>query len=368
MFCSPSSQHGFIQIVGPIQQTDLDAITVQSSPLRLSFATRSTPPSLVASYIVEASPSDNTCTYKGKKYPLLDIQLTTAAHHGFMLPGMTQESWGELVLTFGAAGSMGLVLVFPLYTSTSPTRSEYLTALHAMDPSHPDSVRPPTLETLFRTIDTEKQVAFGYTTCYETIAENQPTTNSLYVSVFPHGIQLLPADTETLKTSLRAYRIPVSLRGPDPTLRTYTLNQRGQKQVSTTSDDGELYTSAVSSCSAEFKTIEFCALPPTLVSLTGSKTVCGAPAADPSKPANYKCVPMEQLRDAKGQYIKLGSKTLESILAEQQQVQASAGIAKQSGDQAQANTEVILEIAGTAIILLIGGVGCYMAWKATQDE
>jgi hypothetical protein len=77
---------------------------------------------------------------------------------------------------------------------------------------------------------------------------------------------------------------------------------------------------------------------------------------------------MEQLRDAKGQYIKLGSKTLESILAEQQQVQASAGIAKQAGDQSQANTEVIIEIAGTAIVLLIGGVGCYMAWKATQDE
>ena len=361
MFCSPSSHHGFLQIVGPIQKTDLDAITVQSSPLRLSFAARTTPPSLVAPYIVESSPSDHTCTYKGRKYPLLDIQLTTAVHQGFVLPGMTEEAWGELVLTFGAPDAVGLVLVFPLYTSTAPARAEYLASMDA-DPSHPDSTNPPSLATLF-----QDATALAYQACYETMEGNTPATHSLYVSVFPNGIRLLPVDTEHLKQGLRPYRVPVSLRGPDPTLRTYTL-QDGQKKVKTVSAEGELYVSPLSSCSPEFKsTMEFCAVSPALV-MDGRQKLAAAcaPAPDPSKPANYKCVPMEQLRDAKGRYIKLGSKTLESVLADQDAAQTAAGITTQAS--ASQTTELVLEIMGTAAILVIVAGGCYAAWKATQEE
>jgi hypothetical protein len=310
---------------------------------------------------METSPSDNTCTYKGRKYPLIDIQLSTHIHAGFLLPGMNAEAFGELILTFGS-GSFGVVLCLPIYVG-SPYRADYLTSvLHGIDPSHSDSVNPPTLQSLFAPAEHE-QTAFGYVTCYETIGD-APTTHSLYVSVFPHGISVTPADAEALRSRLTPYRVPIPVRGPEPTLHTYTLNQNGQKEVTTTSSHGELYTTPLSSCSTEFRTtIEYCGVSPTLVQ-GGRVMKTSSCASDPSKPSNYKCVPMEQLRDAKGQYIKLGSKTLETILAEQKDVQTEAGITTTPGEEK--TTELVLEIVGTGLVLGAIGMGCYYIWKVTE--
>ena len=173
---------------------------------------------------------------------------------------------------------------------------------------------------------------------------------------------MLPADTENLKTIQGAYRVPVSLRGPDPTLRTYQLTQQGDKRVGTTSTLGELPVSSLSSCSAEFKkTLEFCTVAPML----GEGRMIQKVAVDPSKSSNYKCVPMEQLRDANGQFIKLGSKTLKTVLEEQQKAQTAAEIATVSG--ADKTIELVLEIVGTAGVLAIIGAGCYVWWKATEE-
>jgi len=64
MYCPPDVNTGFIQLVGPIQQADLNNITVKSYPLSISFAPRTTVPTLMGNRIDEST--ENTCTYRGK--------------------------------------------------------------------------------------------------------------------------------------------------------------------------------------------------------------------------------------------------------------------------------------------------------------
>jgi len=83
MYCPSDVNSGFIKLTGPIQQVDLTSITVKSYPLSISFAPRSTPPSLVGNRLEETT--ENTCTYKGSKFILVDTQLCAVTHSGFVL-------------------------------------------------------------------------------------------------------------------------------------------------------------------------------------------------------------------------------------------------------------------------------------------
>jgi hypothetical protein len=140
MYCPSDVNTGFIEIVGPIQQQDLTSITVKSYPLSISFAPRTTIPTLIGNRIDEST--ENTCTYRGKRFSLVDVQICSNANKGYKLPGMTGKHVAELIMSFSANSSAsdlaelsGILLCVPIFDSGTPSHAEYLEQL--IDPSIP---------------------------------------------------------------------------------------------------------------------------------------------------------------------------------------------------------------------------------------
>jgi|UniRef100_A0A6C0BFA5 hypothetical protein len=134
---------GFIELtVSPVQQ-QLNPITVKNYPLSISFAPRSTPPSLQGNKIIESTDnSTNDCTYRGNKYKLVDIQICSVMNKRFLLPGQGNLPSAELMISFSPKSSStsikqvdGIVLCVPIYDSGTPNHNEYLTQL--IDPNMP---------------------------------------------------------------------------------------------------------------------------------------------------------------------------------------------------------------------------------------
>jgi len=130
MYCPPDVNTGFIQLVGPILQQDLNSITVKSYPLSIAFAPRTTPPTLIGNRIDEST--ENTCTYKGNRFTLVDTQICSVMNKGYQLPGNKNEPQAELIMSFSAnsaASSLsqlsGILLCVPIYAG-EPTHDEYL--------------------------------------------------------------------------------------------------------------------------------------------------------------------------------------------------------------------------------------------------
>jgi hypothetical protein len=140
MFCPSDVNTGFIQLVGPIQQQDLNTITVKSYPLSISFAPRTTIPTLIGNRIDEST--ENTCTYRGQRFSLVDVQITTPTSKGYILPGQTNQPVAELVLSFSAntapndlSGLSGILMCVPIYDSGAPSHGDYINQL--IDPDIP---------------------------------------------------------------------------------------------------------------------------------------------------------------------------------------------------------------------------------------
>jgi hypothetical protein len=140
MYCPSDVNTGFIELVGPIQQLDLNSITVKSYPLSISFAPRTVTPSLIGNRIDEST--ENTCTYRGKRFSLVDVQICSVANKNYKLPGNTDTPVAELILSFSANSSAsdlaelsGILLCVPIYDSGAPSHADYLNQL--IDPSIP---------------------------------------------------------------------------------------------------------------------------------------------------------------------------------------------------------------------------------------
>jgi hypothetical protein len=382
MFCPSGVNSGLIEIVGPIQQTDLQQITVSHAPLSISFAPRSTAPTLSGSRIIESAPTDNSCRYKGKKYVLSDIQVASSMHKGFVLPGMTVEPMAELIISFHSTSATndlndmsGILLCLPIYGSSESSHAEYVTQfLNITDPSDPASVNPPTIQSLFYKDPSDvTQTSFGYKTCFETGHSNSVDTHSIFVIIFPNGIRMPLKYIEQIRSkvggSFSAYKFPVSIRGPEPTVLSYQTTNNGTKRADKFSDDGVPYTSPVSSCSEEFKRIEYFPHPPQLDAsvnnINKNKKLY--------KKTQYKCVPFDQLRDVSGEYVKLGNKSLSTILAEQKEVQD----AQESSSDPKANSNSTLstgelelggEIVGTCVAIAMIGFFVYKMWEWKNQD
>lgn len=140
MFCPSDVNTGFIQLVGPILQQDLNSITVKSYPLSISFAPRTTIPTLVGNRIDEST--ENTCTFRGQRFSLVDVQICSVASQGYTLPGQTDKAVAELILSFSAnsaaqdlSGLSGILMCIPIYDSGAPSHAAYLEQI--IDPSIP---------------------------------------------------------------------------------------------------------------------------------------------------------------------------------------------------------------------------------------
>lgn len=436
MFCPSDVNTGFIQLIGPIQQQDLNTITVKSYPLSISFAPRTTIPSLLGNRIDEST--ENTCTYRGQRFSLVDVQIVAPVSKGYVLPGQSNQHVAELILSFSANNGIkdlsslsGILLCVPIYDSGAPNHADYLNQL--IDPDFPscnythlvgsdytgsdynsipnstltscikaccgdvnclaytyhngtchmknsipslrklgdnsfvtgtvnhnvknpststcvvpncpkpncngkhnikdDKKKPgvPTLETIFYAFDGDvSQTSIAYKTCFETLDNNnQPTSHSLYITVFPNGITLTQAGFQQLLIQLNGnlptYMIPPAIRGGDSTLRSFKYDDEGNKLPTIISQDGIIYSTPISSCTDEFRhRFEFFTLPPRLPTSSSSSSGWNSEQCPYYKTTQYKCMPFNQLTDTAdingGTYVIPGNKTLASILSEKDKV------------------------------------------------
>lgn len=476
MYCPSDVNTGFIQLVGPIQQTDLNSITVKSYPLSISFAPRTTIPSLIGNRIDEST--ENTCTYKGTRFSLVDVQICQVTNKGYTLPGQTSPPVAELILSFSANTAAtdlttlsGILLCVPIFDSGNQSHSDYLNQL--INPSTPacnytnevgaeysgpdyqqipnssltscvqsccgdtnclaytfnlgtchlkntipsiskngntsyvsgtinrnttqtkstscpvpncripnckgqhsnngsksqssSTASVPTLESIFYEWEGDtSQTSFAYKTCFESINNDNPTSRSLYIVVFPNGIHITQAGYQQLllqlNGTLQLYMVPPAIRGGESTLRSYKYNDDGNKVATITSQDGIIYATPLSSCTDEFKNrFEYFTLPPRLPT-----NVSGSFNSKSSyyKTTQYKCVPFNQLKDLSGQYVIPGNKTLDTILYEQQQEKEkekeqdiSGGSGNGKGISSLISTEeietIIASVAGIAVAAII---------------
>jgi hypothetical protein len=166
-------------------------------------------------------------------------------------------------------------------------------------------------------------------------------------------------------SSFQSYNVPIPIKGTNPTVIKYRFDDDGNKTSTATSNEGVLYTTQISSCSDEFKKrIEHFTIPPGLP----SSSKHGGNASKPLyRPAQYKCVPFDQLRDMSGKYVKLGSKTMEQIMKEQQQA-TQASEAGSSSDSSSDSTDLILEIVGTGVGVILISFIAYQIWQLKNDS
>jgi hypothetical protein len=459
MFCPLDVNTGFVQLVGPISTIDLNNITVKSYPLTISFAPRTTIPSLIGNRLDEST--ENTCTYRGKRYNLVDVQLCSVANKGFLLPGDTKPPVAELILTFSPNSPAsdlqelsGILLCVPIYDSGTPSHAEYLTQLieqtipsckytnlvgsdyegadyqqipntsltscvksccgdtnclaytfrsgtcylkneipsikkgldksisaGTVDHNLPNKGATPstcavpvtkgavkkttkanatTLQSLFYSSSSDTtQTSLAYRTCFETMdKDDNPSSKSLYVVVFPHGARLTQAGYQQLLLQLQGtllpYAVPPAIRGGDSTVKSYQISEEGQKIATEISKEGIIYASRISSCTDDFKNrFEYFTLPPLLpaTSKNGSSASGFNTEQCPYyKTSQYKCVPFNQLTDLSGNYVIPGVKTLETIAYEQKQKQEN----QKGGDSS--NSSLSTETMETAVSVVLGSI------------
>lgn len=137
---------GFIQLTSGSTQltvTELQAIANNSYPVTISFGPRTTVPELQAN-IINDSTAENTCTYKGNVYELVNVQICSVMNAGYQYAGNTAQPVAELIITFkpkqNNPGSQvqtmdGILLCLPIYDNGTPDYNDYLTQL--IDPDMP---------------------------------------------------------------------------------------------------------------------------------------------------------------------------------------------------------------------------------------
>ena len=154
MSCPTDVNTGFIQLGTPPNQQDLDNITIKKPPVSISFSPRSNPITLRGNRIEENTSRDaNTCTYKGVKYDLSDVQIAEPLHTGYKLPGVIETPVAELILSFRSRTTVqnihdltGIMLCLPIYDSGTPSYDAYLNQLQdTILPTHPYTTQPGTL-------------------------------------------------------------------------------------------------------------------------------------------------------------------------------------------------------------------------------
>ena len=320
MFCPANANTGLVQLVGPIAASDLKGISIPKAPLSIKINPRTTPSSLSGNRIEE--PKSNTCNYKGQSFELEDVQIVSSVHTGYNLPGNTDIPVAELILSFCAKSPpssslqlSGILMCLPIYESSSTSHDAYLKQIFENDPTKPNNA---SLESLFHSSDTDtSQTSFGYRTCFETSDTHRNVeSRSIYVLVFPHGIRLASATYHMPKSSLVTYQLPSGLRGASATVRSYTIDDDGQRGVKQIDSSGIMYMMPLSSCSDEFKNgrFEYFTLPPKISS--SEKGYSSTRTASCPTVKQYTCRPFDQIRDVNNGYVKMSDGTcLEDIIS-----------------------------------------------------
>lgn len=372
MACPSDNNSGILQLTGPIQESSLDRVSINKAPFQFSISPRTTIPALLGNQIDDIT--GHTCILNGKSYQLISVQLCAVTHTGYQLPRMTATPSAELILSFApkSTGNMelssyhGILLCFPIYESSHTRHGVYLEQLI----SDSTDSKVASLQTLLQNDSTDQsQTSLAYSTCFETVSSNgSMTSHTLYVIVFPNGIHLQASLFQKLKArlgTLKSYEVPTAIRGTDPTLYTYVMSN-GIKVKSSTSPEGRLYKTQLTSSSDEFvNRFEYFKAAPTSTGGPSSKKAY--------KTTQYKCVPFDQLRDLatpndlKNSYVIPEGKTLGDVLG----LQKDVADAQKKGDikTNTLTTGQIETIIGASIgIVVVGALAIYFSSRLSSNR
>lgn len=469
-FCPTNGNTGFVHLAGPLQPSEVKAITVTNHfPLTLSFTPQTIPPTLLNNNQIQEAIT-HECTYQGQVYYLANIQICSPLHKGYNLPEErpTQAPVAECILTYlwkrgvetgvppPPPSHSGILLCLPIYESGTPAYDSYLEQIvndpdiscgyeNVIGKSYEGDGQRKVLDTSLRKCvkaccdDTQclaytfggttcriyhtipNQLSTGnniisgkikrdqkpacsassgsstggiaaplsslfyqkdgktthsiitYPTCFESVNGGTAYQNKICVMVFPKGIRMRPASYQQLvllmNGTLRPYRVPSGLRHHGQTLLRYRM-ENGVKMPIDGSEEGEVYTTTVSTCTEEFQDrFEYFIMPP----LSGSSGSSGSSGIISPRPVSsckprtteqYKCVPFNETTDLEGNIVFPGRSTLADVLAKQKAAKEKAnsgGGAMPSTDFSVGDIEKYVggSIGGIILLYLTYRVGTY---------
>jgi len=367
MACPANSNSGLTQLTGNISTTILNSITEKTFPLHINFAPRTTVPHLNGNRIEEST--SNTCRYEGHKFALADVQICKPVHTGYTLPGQTTTPSAELILSFSSAtpsttlkNYSGVLLCLPIYQSTVGAYDGYLNQIVQPPDASSPTAMVPTLQSLFyKSPKDTSQTSINYATCFETVDKNKKLkSHSLYIVVFPNGIQLKPDVYALLLKqigSLVPYSCPPAIRGTDPTVLTYSFDNDGNKISTSTSSDGNIYTTPFSTSSTEFvNRFQYCTLPPRLP--VDQSAQYGSDQCPYYKTTEYKCMPFDQLKDlnADGTVVIPGNKSLADVLKEKEEAKKKQEDTDKGTPSGSMTAQDIAIMVGSGAGVIVGGL------------
>jgi len=295
----PDINLGFLTLAGTITQQLLNTVQLREAPLSVSFGPRTTPPGLVSNKIDDTV--SNTCTYRGIKYNLVDIQICAPIHKSYNLPGNREIPVAELILTFYKSGSQpgyaACLLSLPIFISSIAQYDTYIRQL-IIQPA--DKTTYGTLQTLFYSDPPlTPQTSFGYKTLVqsESANGNNYTDHMLYVLVFPNGIHttqdIYNSLLQKIGKVLPTYSLSASvLNGDTKVVYDYTT-KNGAYSPSNTNYAGMIKVSQFNITTQPFGSVyEYFLYPPKLPpGVKGGPSHCIAPS-------QYKCMPLQSIKGA----------------------------------------------------------------------
>lgn len=359
--CPIGETSGFIQLTGAIPYPILNEITRHNkSPIQLAFGARTTPAGRIGNQIHDTN--GNTCIYNTKTYTMIDIRITKPVHTGYTLPSIPAAPSLEMIVTFSGSGELaGILLCVPIFDTGSSKNDAYLSQLNKQDI---DIASVATLSTVF-----SGQPSFGYRTCFETVSsQEQMNTRSLYVLVFPHGIQLSQSNYTALSTAIGTpvqYGITSTLRNNEQTVYDYTIDQHGNKTSPKLSNDGYIAMLSMATCDDIFiNTFDYYRKGPTSTSPSTVNSGDSSSSVKQHSTSKYKCVPFDQSRivvDNKNSAFYVTPDVNDPTL--QEKVDANKTAAKNESPTLTLSTKELAGLIGgggaVIIILLIGGIIIY---------
>jgi hypothetical protein len=181
-----------------------------------------------------------------------------------------------------------------------------------LDEQKADNAQVATLESIFaEKSQVATQTSLADKTCFDTITGNQMKKHSLYVVVFPRGISISSAKYQSLLggITLPKYNMHSTIRGGDSTVSVYSFDTNGNRRSETTSSNGELPSTTISTCTAAFRNrIEYFTKSPHIMSpAANGQTASGSPGANCGRTSQYKCMPFDMMRDSNGDYVSFNA-------------------------------------------------------------
>ena len=297
---------GFVNLAGgPPTTTTLSNITVKGIPLTVSFAPRTTPPSLLGN-LIQGEGTD-TLQYKGTTYTLQNAQFNAPTHTGYVPTQSTIVC--ELSLTFYNPQVVGtypsvILLIVPIMTGNSDVRMTYIQNI--LNPT--TDLSDCSLQSIFEDNSVNTMVSYGYKPCISLSSLTTPYTftGSLntYVLYFSNGITMTQGEASALNMLVTAsiggnapyppFELPSSVLNGMATVLTM-VEADGVVAPSTVDASGQLGSIQLSVSSSEFLTLfQYFNQSP---GVTNSPSAASCPSYYTTQ---YQCLPFNKFYDLSG--------------------------------------------------------------------